>query len=220
MAVGALRLLLLGSVVRAGCPCQGADACSEGTLAPVPPNFLQPPILAPRPDDVLPPWVRRLLPRSLQLPGKAWACGGLSRGLPGDCISPPELRGRALRFLARSRPRRDITSPTPGPVGGNQTASVPSVSPAGSSGRPWPYLVGFVGGAVLLSLLLALAAKCHVCRHHRASYRHRPLPDGEKGQGRPRRPKEEEDDDGFIEDNYIEPVGRGDPGGSETHFPL
>lgn len=80
-------------------------------------------------------------------------------------------------------------------------------------------LVGVVLGAVVLSLLIALAAKCHLCRKFRASYQHHPLPETRKticpevG--------EDEDDDGFIEDNYIQPgaSGLGTEGG-RNHFSL
>ncbi|TKC38944.1 hypothetical protein EI555_020948 [Monodon monoceros] len=57
-----------------------------------------------------------------------------------------------------------------------------AVSPGlGSGARAWPVLVGVVLGAVVLSLLIALAAKCHLCRKYRASYQHRPLSGTVKG---------------------------------------
>uniref|UniRef100_A0A8C0EU41 Chromosome 1 open reading frame 210 n=1 Tax=Bubo bubo TaxID=30461 RepID=A0A8C0EU41_BUBBB len=64
--------------------------------------------------------------------------------------------------------------------------------PAGKGGRSWPYLVGFLVAAIGISVLIALAAKCKLFHKNFASYRHRPMEDAE-------------DDDGFIEDNYIQP---------------
>lgn len=109
----------------------------------------------------------------------------------------------------------------------NQTQVGPSEFPTesatapgpGTGGRAWPVLVGVVLGALVFSVLLALAAKFHLCRRYRASYRHRPLP----GTGNGNRPEvgEDEDDDGFIEDNYIQPgAGELETQGSRDHFSL
>lgn len=109
----------------------------------------------------------------------------------------------------------------------NQTVVGPSEMPTasalapepGTGARAWPVLVGVLLGAVVLSLLIALAAKFHLCRKYRASYQHRPLPETRKGVC----PElgEDEDDDGFIEDNYIQPGASGlGSDGSRNHFSL
>ncbi|OCT84884.1 slit homolog 3 protein [Xenopus laevis] len=86
----------------------------------------------------------------------------------------------------------------------------PAPAKATTSGRSWPYLVGFIVIAICLSLLIAMAAKCNVFHRYIRSYRHRPLPENDwinqsqtELPGVPLPPNE--DEDGFIEDNYIQP---------------
>ncbi|NXA31461.1 LRC19 protein, partial [Eudromia elegans] len=104
-----------------------------------------------------------------------------------------------------------------------------ATTPAGKGGRSWPYLVGFLVAALTISILVAVAAKCKLFHKNFASYRHRPLPDTnsiggshmEESTSWDRDPSgrgvieslpmpntdglHTEDDDGFIEDNYIQP---------------
>ncbi|XP_004442018.1 PREDICTED: type III endosome membrane protein TEMP [Ceratotherium simum simum] len=105
-------------------------------------------------------------------------------------------------------------------VGPSQLPTASAMSPVpGSGARAWPVLVGVVLGAVVLSLLIALAAKCHLCRKYRAGYQHHQLP--RTGKGVHPEVGEDEDDDGFIEDNYIQPGAGGlETEGSTDRFSL
>ncbi|KFQ85196.1 Leucine-rich repeat-containing protein 19, partial [Phoenicopterus ruber ruber] len=149
------------------------------------------------------------------------------------CASPPGLQGREVAALDSQDLGCQMKQRFPREVSTTQqitvTHSNTTTLSAGNGGRSWTYLVGFVVAAISISILIALAAKCKLFHKNFASYRHRPLPETSSIGGRPmedssswdstslgQRASEShpmpgaadlqaEDDDGFIEDNYIQP---------------
>lgn len=179
--------------------------------------------------------------QTVRLSGNPWICNSSAYALQHwlkdkkvsgvVCAMPPELQGRDILTLTSKDPnikellrfrRSDFKSSAPL----NETFTTqPSPQKADYT---WQYLVGVLVGAISLSLLLALAVKCKLFQKYIASYRHRPLSEGDyssqydtesadvviAGRGwegaptsqvrNPARQDANEDDDGFIEDNYIQ----------------
>ncbi|KAM4640950.1 type III endosome membrane protein TEMP isoform 2-T2 [Discoglossus pictus] len=130
------------------------------------------------------------------------------------CSCPVQLRGEELLLHTPRKSwsgtlRRFARDVTEEPTGsGNLTSPTPFTS--GSGGKSWPILVGFLVTAICVSLLIALFAKFQLFHKYFRSYRHRPLPENDwmnQSQGElPGVPLPNNDDeDGFIEDNYIQP---------------
>ncbi|XP_041126561.1 leucine-rich repeat-containing protein 19-like isoform X2 [Polyodon spathula] len=146
------------------------------------------------------------------------------------CSSPDDSKGLYIEaypckesvFMSLSAEYRDtvyIAGPfnTNGSVGTNS-----SVPPGGAKSMPsWRYLVAVLVTAICLSVLIALAVKCKLFSRYLASYRHTRLSDTDtssrysqydaesmSGRGGAHQPElapgDLEDDDGFIEDNYIQ----------------
>ncbi|XP_053325486.1 type III endosome membrane protein TEMP isoform X2 [Spea bombifrons] len=129
-------------------------------------------------------------------------------GLFCPCPAQVNEKGAQVLRVGYGRFARDVSEISFNDSSVNSTSPSPTESP--SHGRSWPYLVGFVLAAIALSVLIAVAAKCNLIRKYLSSYRHRPLPENEwisESQGElpgvPLPPPE--DEDGFIEDNYIQP---------------
>ncbi|XP_066548373.1 type III endosome membrane protein TEMP isoform X3 [Amia ocellicauda] len=164
-----------------------------------------------------------------ELPSLEWLKGVrnvLGPGVPSDGIllRPgnksevpwPQMRDGKRKLLVKLTAEQQTTSPA------NSTKQETQNPPEGSKGgHTWQYLVAVLVSAISVSVLIALAVKFKIFHRYLSSYRHSPLSEAdtashcdpeslEVGQGgtgswhRSPAPCELEDDDGFIEDNYIQ----------------
>ncbi|XP_067846104.1 type III endosome membrane protein TEMP [Heptranchias perlo] len=151
-----------------------------------------------------------------------------------QCVLPPDLQGKNLLNLdlfpvscskkyerILRLPRSEISESTVKTVT-NQT----SATPLAEGGKGWYYLVGVLVVAITFSLLIVIAAKFKLFHKYLVSYSHQLLPEQEVGSqdndevgvrvAHSSREMEEvrdrtmypsqglEEDDGYIEDNYIQ----------------
>ncbi|XP_018422108.1 PREDICTED: type III endosome membrane protein TEMP [Nanorana parkeri] len=145
-------------------------------------------------------------------------------GLFCSCKSLEEERGHPVQGSSRAfqvinRFARDVTEMPDNATSLNNTSPSP---PAVSQGKSWPYLVGFVLIAAALSLLIAAAARCKLFHRYFRSYRHHPLPENEwTADSQSELPgvpiPHQDDEDGFIEDNYIQPEDHRKEEDEESH---
>uniref|UniRef100_A0A674E5X8 Uncharacterized protein n=1 Tax=Salmo trutta TaxID=8032 RepID=A0A674E5X8_SALTR len=75
--------------------------------------------------------------------------------------------------------------------------------------QTWPYLAAALASALTVSLFIVVAIKCRFFHRYLASYHHSLLPEGDTASGGngTHRGLDTDDDDGFIEDNYIQDEG-------------
>ncbi|KAM3915561.1 type III endosome membrane protein TEMP [Leptodactylus fuscus] len=148
--------------------------------------------------------LRRQLPKfHHQVSGDFCSCAALAEKGEPDVHRRDKADGEVIKRYVR-----DVSDSSNSNLTSNLTTPLPTT--ASSQGRSWPYLVGFVLIAGTVSLLIAVVAKCNLFHRYFRSYRHRPLPENEwitESQsdlpGAPLPPQD--DEDGFIEDNYIQP---------------
>uniref|UniRef100_A0A4W4EYG5 Type III endosome membrane protein TEMP n=1 Tax=Electrophorus electricus TaxID=8005 RepID=A0A4W4EYG5_ELEEL len=139
-----------------------------------------------------------------------------------ECYPPtpvPSLEtGHTLNLINQSPfHRKLLTDTSVDNTGTNRTNKTlgTDVSPKSSS-HDWRYLVGALVTALGVSILIAVAAKCKIVCRYLASYRHSRLNEtDETSQCDPAK----DDDDGFIEDNYIQASDRERDGTESSYKP-
>uniref|UniRef100_A0A674E653 Uncharacterized protein n=1 Tax=Salmo trutta TaxID=8032 RepID=A0A674E653_SALTR len=95
----------------------------------------------------------------------------------------------------------------------NSSKAVPPGEDVNS--QTWPYLAAALASALTVSLFIVVAIKCRFFHRYLASYHHSLLPEGDTARGGgngTHRGLDTDDDDGFIEDNYIQASETGTSG--------